>query len=128
MKRTLLLVVSVLLALVAAAAIYVLMEKSDRAATSESLKQPVTFRIHAPDAKAVFVTGSFNAWKTVEFLLEKKDGGMWETTIPIAPGRYEYKFVVDSVWMYDPGNPIKVPVPLPYTGYNSVLEVKRTDK
>jgi 1,4-alpha-glucan branching enzyme len=85
---------------------------------------PVVFSIHAPEAKTVFVCGGFNSWKTIEFLLEKKENGDWETTIPIPPGRYEYKFVVDSVWVCDPNNPVKVPVPMPGTGYNSVLEVK----
>jgi 1,4-alpha-glucan branching enzyme len=90
-------------------------------------RQPVTFRIHAPEAKTVFVAGSFNAWQTVEYRLEKKEGGFWETTVPIAPGRYEYKFLVDTVWVCDADNPIKVPAPLPYTGYNSVLEVRESD-
>jgi 1,4-alpha-glucan branching enzyme len=86
-------------------------------------KQTVVFRIYAPEARSVFVSGSFNGWQTVEHRLERKEGGLWETSVPIAPGRYEYKFVVDSSWMPDPTNPMKVPVPLPFTGYNSVLEV-----
>jgi hypothetical protein len=85
---------------------------------------PITFRIHAPHARTVFVAGSFNSWHTVEYLLEKSPEGTWTTTIPIAPGRYEYKFIVDTVWVHDVDNPVKVPVFLPYTGYNSVLEVK----
>jgi 1,4-alpha-glucan branching enzyme len=85
---------------------------------------PVHFRIHAPRAKTVFVAGSFNSWQTVEHLMEKSDQGTWTATISIAPGRYEYKFLVDTVWVLDADNPVKVPVPLPYGGYNSVLEVK----
>jgi 1,4-alpha-glucan branching enzyme len=88
------------------------------------VRQPVVFRIVAPEATAVFVTGSFNAWRTVEHRLERKANGIWETTVPIAPGRYEYKFVVDSVWVHDMTNPVKVPAPLPFVGYNSVLEVR----
>lgn len=84
---------------------------------------PIVFKIHAPKAQSVFVTGSFNKWHSVEYRLEKKEGGNWEVNIQIAPGRYEYKFIVDSTWTHDVTNPIKVPVMAPYSGYNSVLEV-----
>ena len=33
----------------------------------------------------------------------KRDvAGHWETTIALAPGRHEYKFVVDGIWKRDP--------------------------
>jgi 1,4-alpha-glucan branching enzyme len=85
---------------------------------------PVAFVISAPDAKAVFVTGSFNNWNITDYLMTKQADGRWTATIPLAPGRYQYKFVVDGEWTTDPANPIKVPVPAPATGYNSVLEVR----
>ena len=28
--------------------------------------------------------------------------GTWETTVELAPGRYQYKFVVDGQWIPDP--------------------------
>jgi len=85
---------------------------------------PVAFVISAPDAKAVFVTGSFNNWNITDYLMTKQPDGRWTATLPLAPGRYQYKFVVDGEWTTDPANPIKVPVPAPATGYNSVIEVR----
>jgi hypothetical protein len=128
MKKSICIVGIIAVVFLASVIIYLVITKCYRGGDSASSKVPVVFRIYAPDAKSVFVTGSFNSWKTVEFLLEKKSDGIWESTIPIAPGRYEYKFVVDSTWVHDPNNPIKVPVTLPYVGYNSVLEVKSKNK
>jgi hypothetical protein len=31
------------------------------------------------------------------------DGGHWTVSLPLAPGRYEYKFVVDGEWWCEPG-------------------------
>jgi Glycogen recognition site of AMP-activated protein kinase len=128
MKRSICLAAIIAVVFLASVIIYLVITKCNGDENSASSKVPVVFRIYAPDAKSVFVTGSFNSWKTIEFLLEKKSDGNWETAIPIAPGRYEYKFIVDSTWMHDPKNPIKVPVTLPFVGYNSVLEVKSNNK
>ena len=80
----------------------------------------VVFEINAPGAKEVQVAGAFNDWDKV--LLEKDDDGVFRTTLKIAPGTYEYMFVVDGTWMEDPANPDTVPNP--YGGVNSVLTVK----
>lgn len=106
--------------LITISTLYLFMTKKNN---GEDSKVDVIFRIHAPEAKTVFVSGSFNSWNIVEYLLEKQDSGMWETTIGLAPGRYEYKFMVDSQWVWDANNPVKVPVPPPYGGYNSVIDI-----
>lgn len=94
-----------------------------RADGASGPKTPVTLSVSAPAATSVFVTGSFNAWNITQHLMQKQPDGRWTMTLPLAPGRYEYKFVVDGEWVIDPANPIKVPVLAPATGYNSVLEV-----
>mgnify|MGYP006311312299 CR=1 FL=1 len=58
----------------------------------------------APDARQVGVAGSFNDWNPNKHLLKKKPGGFWEKTVMLAPGRYEYKYVVDGRWCLDPSN------------------------
>jgi 1,4-alpha-glucan branching enzyme len=83
---------------------------------------PVTFEFTAPDAGAVSVAGEFNSWDPTANPLEKDDAGVFRTTFDIAPGTYEYKFVVDGTWVEDPANPETVPDP--YGGKNSVLTVK----
>jgi chromosome partitioning protein len=30
--------------------------------------------------------------------------GVWVTKLPLFPGRYRYRFVVDGKWMTDPNN------------------------
>lgn len=55
----------------------------------------VAFRVWAPHAEAVFVTGSFNAWSPDSHPMVKSDGGYWYTDIPaIAIGtEYRYRLV-----------------------------------
>ncbi len=85
--------------------------------------EPVTFSIDAPAAYQVYVTGSFNNWNPHQFRLIKQPHGQWRITIPLPPGRYEYKFVVDTVWIHDMNNPNKVELQPPLHGYNSVITV-----
>lgn len=65
--------------------------------------QEVVFVWPAPlDAKTVAVVGNFNAWEGTD--LSDPDGdGIWTTSIPLSPGRYEYAFIVDGRWQgHDP--------------------------
>jgi 1,4-alpha-glucan branching enzyme len=34
--------------------------------------------------------------------MRRDSSGYWETTVDLAPGRYQYKFVVDGEWIPDP--------------------------
>lgn len=64
----------------------------------------VTFRYQpAPGARTVSVAGSFNNW-TVDAtpLQDPTGGGIWEAVLDLAPGTYQYKFVIDgSQWKTD---------------------------
>ncbi len=70
-------------------------------------KHPVRFRYKpAAEAKSVSLAGDFNQWKID---VQKMDGpdsdGFFSVTLPLAPGKYEYKFVVNgTAWKPDPGN------------------------
>ncbi len=85
-------------------------------------EKEVEFTLDAPDAKKVFLAGEFNDWSPTATPMKKGDDGIWRLKLKLKPGKYEYKFVVDDVWMEDPVNPDKVPDP--YGGYNSVLTVE----
>ncbi len=61
------------------------------------------------DAKKVILSGSFNNWNTGELIMEKITDG-WQIPYVLAPGNYEYKFIVDGIWITDPGNPYKTGV------------------
>ena len=62
----------------------------------------VTFVLLEPGAKQVFLCGEFNGWASDATPMKRDDAGHWETTLALAPGRYEYKFVVDGNWKHDP--------------------------
>lgn len=53
-------------------------------------------------AKEVSVIGDFNDW--IRKPLKKKNN-MWQVTLKIPPGTYEYQFVVDGKKENDPKNP-----------------------
>jgi hypothetical protein len=56
-----------------------------------------------PDARTVQVAGDFNGWNPTQTSLAQLSSGAWAVTLPLEPGRYKYKFVVDgSMWVDDP--------------------------
>lgn len=56
-----------------------------------------------PEARLVQVAGDFNGWNPEHTPLEPAGGGAWTVTLPLEPGRYQYKFVVDGqTWIADP--------------------------
>jgi 1,4-alpha-glucan branching enzyme len=54
------------------------------------------FRVWAPHASAVFVTGSFNNWQRSQIPLARETDGCWSANVPQARVGDEYKFVVQS--------------------------------
>ena len=67
----------------------------------------VVFSIEAPLATTVAVAGSFNDWSATKNKLKKDKNGLWSVKIPLAAGRYEYKFVCDGVNWDEGENKIK---------------------
>jgi hypothetical protein len=49
----------------------------------------------------VSLSGDFNGWSVDATPMTRCGDGHWETTVDLAPGRYEYKFVRDGEWMPD---------------------------
>lgn len=68
----------------------------------------VTFRIQAPEAHQVSVTGSLDgehAFAPITYDMQKGNDGMWIFTTPVLPSEfYSYHFIVDSVRTVDPAN------------------------
>lgn len=62
----------------------------------------VVFRIHAPDAANVAVVGSFNAWNGSSTPLTKTADGWWEARVSLAPGTYEYAYIIDGKYTTPP--------------------------
>lgn len=65
---------------------------------------PVEFSCHAPEATTVFVAGTFNNWRPDATPLRRHTStGNWTGTLPLPPGRHEYKFVIDGQWCCEAG-------------------------
>ena len=80
------------------------------------------FTFVSPGANSVALAGSFNSWSTSADPMQKGEGGVWVIVKPLAPGTYQYKFVVDGTdWKEDPSNPNTADDG--YGGKNSVLVV-----
>ncbi|MEJ2507338.1 MAG: alpha-amylase family glycosyl hydrolase, partial [Ignavibacteriaceae bacterium] len=77
--------------------------------------------------KVVNLFGQFNSWNRQNLPMKDKNGdGVYEISIPLDPGRYEYKFYVDGKELIDPGNPVKVPNGM--GDFNSVRVIEESTK
>jgi 1,4-alpha-glucan branching enzyme len=76
----------------------------------------------APRAGRVFVAGDFNHWRAGDLRLRRDETGSWKVQVWLAPGRYEYRFIVDGEWQNDPQAPVSVPNE--FGSSNCVLLVK----
>jgi 1,4-alpha-glucan branching enzyme len=54
----------------------------------------VTFRVWAPHAEKVFVTGTFNDWSKILTPLAKEDNGCWSTDVSKAKIEDEYRYLI----------------------------------
>jgi len=81
----------------------------------------VVFTVHADKGKSVYVAGQFNEWNPTAKKMTFK-AGVYSATVRLAPGTYEYKFVIDGTWCADPQNVNAVPND--QGTFNSVIDVK----
>ena len=81
----------------------------------------VLFTVHADKGKAVYLAGEFNDWNPTAKKLAFK-AGVYSAKIKLAPGSYQYKFVIDGTWCADPENANAVPND--QGTFNSVVTVK----
>jgi len=87
------------------------------------MNDAVMFITLYPRASTVQLAGDFNNWQPQNTSLEKiADNGIWQIKLPMSPGRYRYRLVVDGQWQQDPYN--NQTEMNPYGEYNSIVEVK----
>jgi 5'-AMP-activated protein kinase regulatory beta subunit len=99
-------------------------KKLNREASAKSV-----FVCHSDSAQNVFVAGTFNDWDPTCTQTEPQGDGTWRVELELAPGRYEYKFVVDGAWCCEPGVPETDgagDVPNPYGSMNRVIDIPAT--
>jgi serine protease AprX len=82
-----------------------------------------TFVLHDHDAVQVELFGSWNGWKAPGRFAKQIEPGLWRVVVwSLAPGRYQYKFLLDGIrWHDDLANPRKSQDK--HGGLNSVVVV-----
>jgi enterochelin esterase family protein len=71
-----------------------------------SAGRKITFRIHAPSAESMTLTGGDIPGNGKGAPMTKGDNGVWEVTLgPVVPGAYRYRFSTGGVPIVDPRNP-----------------------
>jgi chromosome partitioning protein len=66
--------------------------------------EEVIFAARFDKASKVLVAGEFNSWSPMSTPLRMDEPGIWRTTLPLKPGRYRYRYIVDGKWLTDPHN------------------------
>jgi len=79
---------------------------TDCASMTEAAAEPAaevvfTYSSESPEPCHVFVAGDFNGWNPQAHPLQLFDGSVYRTVLRLAPGTYQYKFVVDGTWVHD---------------------------
>lgn len=67
-------------------------------------RRRVKFSLESTAAKEVILMGDFNAWNPRAHPMENDGQGVWNKTVMLPPGKYEYKFLIDGNWKEDPQN------------------------
>ncbi|MGI6495231.1 MAG: glycogen-binding domain-containing protein [Kiritimatiellia bacterium] len=77
--------------------------KAATCAAPKVARSRVTLAVRAEPGSSVFVAGDFNGWDpTAKALTDKAGTGLYKAILLLAPGTYEYKFVINGTWTVDP--------------------------
>lgn len=89
----------------------------DRLPPPSEVDGGILFRYYAPSARQVTLAGNFNNWggtqgggrydPSIDSMSDRDRDGVWTIVVPLPPGRYQYKYVIDGGvrWERDPNNP-----------------------
>ncbi len=88
---------------------------------SDLLEQEFSFT--APAALRVQLAGSFTQWQSQPISMTRTANGLWRTKVKLAPGTYQYRFIVDGDWHDDPACTLRIPNE--FGTANMLREVKR---
>jgi 1,4-alpha-glucan branching enzyme len=94
-----------------------------RAKPTVARTRRIVFCVNAEPGSEVAVSGDFNNWAPEgRKMADKKGDGRFTVTMNLAPGIYEYKFLIDKTWCVDPN--CKDWIPNAFGTLNSVLHVE----
>jgi len=68
----------------------------------------IEFVYRGAPGQQVFVAGTFNGWNPQKHQLQEISPGEYVRRLRLPPGRHEYKYIVDGVWVPDTENPDSV--------------------
>jgi chromosome partitioning protein len=89
----------------AAAVVKSTAQKIDEFYGVKQVGETVVFAARFENARRVLIAGDFNGWVPISTPMQTSGApGLWRTTLPLPPGRYRYRFVVDGKWVTDPNN------------------------
>jgi hypothetical protein len=74
-----------------------------------------------PEAREVYVAGSFNDWDPRETPLLRDSLGDWSVELSLPPGEHRYRLVVDGEWRDDPS--AQRMEANPFGGFDAVIAV-----
>lgn len=65
----------------------------------------ILFTLVAHRAQSAHLVGDFKGWIPNSATMKNGRDGLWSLVVPLKPGRYQYRFVIDGEWVTDPSNP-----------------------
>ena len=88
----------------------------------QKVEKGVLFTLKAPHNATVLIVGDFNGWSTEQGEMKfTKEEEAWQCFVPLPPGQYHYKFIVNNEWIADPSNPRQEDNA--FGGKNSVIHI-----
>ncbi len=97
-------------------------QKIDEIYGVHATRDGVLFVADAPGASSVHLAGDFNNWSPEATPMMRANEKAFKALLPLAPGRYRYRLVVDGQWRNDPHNTYVESNP--FGELNSVVEVQ----
>jgi 1,4-alpha-glucan branching enzyme len=89
---------------------------------SAPARRRISFTLSAPDARNVKLAGDFTGWEDAAREMTRQSNGSWKTTVTVAPGQHEYRFIVDGQWVDDPRCDVRKPNPFGGENCTRVVE------
>lgn len=82
------------------------MKKTMTKKTAKTGRKRVEFHLKADPGSEIYLSGSFNDWSgKAKKMIDRYKSGEYAATLFLAPGKHEYKYLVNGEWHVDPECP-----------------------